>query len=108
MLRCTTLIAAALVPTAALAAPVPTMAEKDGYKFEYVTQVDGGKVVLDGRLLDNSQKFTFTVLADGRVYGSVGGTPVEFAISRKQRDRLMSDLAAEQQLAGSELATAGK
>jgi len=108
MLRCTTLIAAALVPAAAMAAPVPTIAEKDGYKFEYVTQVEGDKVVLDGRFLDKAQKFTFTVLANGRVYGSVDGTPVEFAISRKQHDQLVSELATEQRLAGSELATAGK
>jgi hypothetical protein len=105
MLRCTTLIAAALVPAAAMAAPVPTIAEKDGYKFEYVTQVEGDKVVLHGKFLDTAEKFTFTVLANGQVYGSVGVRAVEFAVSPKVHDRIV---AAEEHLEGSEFADAGR
>jgi hypothetical protein len=107
MLRCTTLIAAALIPAAASAAPAPTVAEQDGQRFEYSTHLDGDKVILDGRFLGSSQKFTFTVLANGRVHGVVGGTPVEFGITHKDHDRLMSEIAAEQQPRGSELATIG-
>lgn len=96
MLRCTALIALALVPaTPALAAPTTT-ATLDGYKFEYATEVaDGGKVVLDGRLLDGPEKFTFVVEANGKVHGNVGGNPVEFEIGRKQHDRLISEIAEE-------------
>lgn len=83
-----------LVPfTAAVAAPAPTVADKDGYHFEYTTHAaPGGKVVIEGRMLSpTSAPFTYVVEASGKVHGMIDGSPVDFEISRPQYDGLMAE-----------------
>lgn len=106
MLRYTALVALAFVPfAAASAAPAQVVAEKDGLKFEYRTQVADGKVVLDGRLLNEPEKFKFTVERDGYVHGNVGDQDVNFTISRKDHDALIAEVAKEDGLALADLRT---
>lgn len=97
MLRYIAPVAVALFPlTAAAAAPATTVAEQDGYKFQYTsTVVDGGKVVIAGTMLNPTAPFTYTVESDGEVHGQVDGTPVEFTISRAQHDALMAEVQAD-------------
>jgi hypothetical protein len=101
MLRYIAPIAFTLFPVAAASAATPTtVAEQDGYKFEYTTQVvDGGKVVISGKMLNPSEPFTYTVEPNGRVHGQVDGAPVDFAISGKQRNELLAEVQADSAIA---------
>ena len=104
MLRSIALITLSLMPlaaaSAASAAPAPIVAEKDGLKFEYTTAVqDGGRVVIDGRLVDEREKFHLVVEPTGFVHGKVGFSPVSFSVSRKARDTLLSEVGGSPTLA---------
>ena len=101
MLRYIAPIAFILFPVAAAsAAPATTVTQQDGYKFEYTTQmVDGGKVVISGKMLNPSEPFTYTVEPNGRVHGQVDGAPVDFAISGKQRNELLAEVQADSAIA---------
>jgi hypothetical protein len=104
MLRYIAPVALALFPlTAAAAAPAPTVAEQDGYQFQYSSHVaDGGKVIITGKMLNPSQPFTYTVERDGEVHGDFDGAPVDFSISRKQRDALMAEVQLDSGIAVAE------
>jgi hypothetical protein len=103
MLRYIAPVVLTLVPVAATAAPAPTVAEQDGYKFQYSTKVvGGGKVVISGKMLNPSAPFTFTVEPNGQVHGTVDMTPVEFAITGKQHDALMSEVQTDSGIAVAE------
>ncbi len=101
MLRYIAPVVLALVPvTAAVAAPASNVVEQDGYKFQYSTKVVGeGKIVISGKMLNPSEPFTFTVEPNGQVHGTVDVTPVEFVISDKQRNALMSEVQADSGIA---------
>lgn len=106
MLRYIAPVVFTLLPlTAVSAAPAPTVAAQDGYQFEYTTKVvDGGKVVISGKMLNPSQPFTYTVERNGEVHGQIDDTPVDFAISARQHDALLAEIQAT---SGVALAEAG-
>ncbi len=93
------------VPASLLAAPVHAetrRAEKDGYRFEYSTQLAGGdRVLIKGRMLDDPEEFEFTVDPRGRVRGEVGSRSVLFWIGKEASERLLADLKSERALAQS-------
>jgi hypothetical protein len=102
MLRYIAPVALTLIPVAAASA-APVTAEKDGYKFEYTTRVvDGGKVVISGKMLNPSEPFTYTVEPNGQVHGEVDGAAVDFAISGKQHDELLAEVEADSRIAVAE------
>ena len=96
MLRSTTIVALALgfaAPAAADTAPVT--ASYEGETFEYVSRLGKADAVLiDGKFLKSGEPFTFTVKPSGRVDGFVGGTAVNFKVSRKQHEAIAKSLKA--------------
>jgi hypothetical protein len=53
-------------------------------------------------MLDPTAPFTFTVEPNGQVHGTVDATPVEFKISGKQHDALLTEVQADSGIAVAE------
>lgn len=95
MLRFIALVTTSLLfATPILAAdPGMTVAEKDGFRFEYAKELQpGGRVRIYGRYLDINEPFSFVVEPSGTVHGEVGRVPVRFSVGRKDRDRLIASV----------------
>ena len=114
MLRTSIFIAALLAPAAALAAtPAMTIGERDGVRFEYASQLkDNGQIQLVGKLLANGEPFDLTVEPGGLVHGDIGYSYVEFSVSRRQREKLVGEVASRAALpvaaAAQSIATSGQ
>lgn len=95
MLRYIALITTTLLfASPALAAdPAMTVAEKDGFHFEYAKELQpGDRVRLYGRYLDINKPFSLVVEPNGNVHGEVGDVAVSFSVRRKERDNLVASL----------------
>jgi hypothetical protein len=81
------------------------VAEKDGYRFEYTSELTpAGLVRFSGRSLERDGPFDLTMDQKGRVTGEVDGTPVKFSVGKAKRDRIVAGLATSS--ARAELASA--
>lgn len=107
MLRSFALLATGILPAAFIAAPVHAetrTAERDGYRFEYSTSLEENDTVrIEGKMLDNGERFRLVVRPDGRVRGEFGARPVSFAVGKATSTRLLADLKTERALAQSGL-----
>lgn len=94
MLRFTTL-AAFLIAAAhpALAAAPLEHGEGDGVRFDYTTVLkSNGFIHIAGVVLDSRQPFELDVAPNGHVDGTFGDTPVEYDVSKRVRDQVVSQL----------------
>ena len=103
MARSLALVAFLLLPAAAVAADPPTASriwDKDGLRFEYVTRLEAGeRIHITGHFNRFNEPFDLTVKPNGRVFGSVGDSAVEFRIGQRRRDNLFARLRARQDAA---------
>jgi hypothetical protein len=100
MLRSTALITLALAFATPAAAQSPVVrASVDGREIQYTTREDGKKnVIIEGEFT-GGERFRFTVKPSGYVKGEVGSTPVAFAVSRAQQEKLARSVTKRPQTA---------
>ena len=94
MLRFTTL-AAFLIAAAhpAIAAAPLEHGEGDDVRFEYTTVLkSNGFIHIAGVVFGSRQPFELDVAPNGHVDGAFGDTPVEYDVSKRVRDQVVSEL----------------
>jgi len=89
----TMLLAAIAVPALA-APPQPVMMTRDGFHYQYTSQLKGKLIAIRGEDLDNREAINLLVDSEGRVDGTVGGSHVSFNVPKESRDRIVATLIA--------------